>query len=335
MPGTNVVPSKGNMIAPPVNAPRPNFLSAIAFALPTAAGALASVAVHTPLAMIAGVGLGIVAALSPKIAQHWERAVVLRFGRYQGLRGPGPFFVIPFVDSVSAWVDQRTVTTAFTAEETLTSDTVPVNVDAVLFWTVYDPEKAALEVQDYTAAISWASQTALRDIIGRTSLSELLRGRVRIEKELQALIDERTTPWGVTVHSVEMRDVVIPAALQDAMSREAQASREKSARIILGEAEVAIAELFEQAAERYRDNPTALQLRQMNILYEALKQKGGMMVIPSSIVESMGPAGVMSTAALASQAQARQDAAPDAPAAEPARPPALPPTPDLRVFGGA
>jgi regulator of protease activity HflC (stomatin/prohibitin superfamily) len=332
MPGTNIVTSKGNMIAAPVNAPRPNFLSAIAFAIPTVASAVAAVAIDAPLALIGGTALGIVAALSPKIAQHWERAVVLRFGRYQGLRGPGPFFVIPFVDTVSAWVDQRTVTTAFTAEETLTSDTVPVNVDAVLFWTVYDPEKAALEVQDYTAAISWASQTALRDIIGRTSLSELLRGRVRIEKELQALIDERTTPWGVTVHSVEMRDVVIPAALQDAMSREAQASREKSARIILGEAEVAIAELFEQAAERYRDNPTALQLRQMNILYEALKQKGGMMVIPSSIVESMGPAGVMGTAALAGQAQAQQqqDAAlPEAPAERPV----LPPTGDLRVFG--
>jgi regulator of protease activity HflC (stomatin/prohibitin superfamily) len=332
MPGTNIVSSKGNMIAAPVNAPRPNFLSAIAFAIPTVASAVAAVAIDAPLALIGGAAVGIVAALSPKIAQHWERAVVLRFGRYQGLRGPGPFFVIPFVDTVSAWVDQRTVTTAFTAEETLTSDTVPVNVDAVLFWTVYDPEKAALEVQDYTAAISWASQTALRDIIGRTSLSELLRGRVRIEKELQALIDERTTPWGVTVHSVEMRDVVIPAALQDAMSREAQASREKSARIILGEAEVAIAELFEKAAERYRDNPTALQLRQMNILYEALKQKGGMMVIPSSIVESMGPAGVMGTAALASQAQAQQQqdhALPEAPAERPV----LPPTGDLRVFG--
>ena len=336
MPGTNLVSSsKGNMIAPQSNAPRPNFLSALAFGLPTVAGALASVAVHTPLAVIAGLGLGFVAALSPKIAQHWERAVVLRFGRYQGLRGPGPFFVIPFVDSVSAWVDQRTVTTAFTAEETLTSDTVPVNVDAVLFWTVYDPEKAALEVQDYTAAISWASQTALRDIIGRTSLSELLRGRVRIEKELQTLIDERTTPWGVTVHSVEMRDVVIPAALQDAMSREAQASREKQARIILGEAEVAIAELFEQAADRYRDNPTALQLRQMNILYEALKQKGGMMVIPSTIVESMGPSGVMSTAALATQAQQQQDGTPtDSALAEAPRPPALPPSGDLRAFGG-
>lgn len=191
---------------------------------------------------------------------------------------------------------------------------MPVNVDAVLFWTVYDPEKAALEVQDYTQAVSWAAQTALRDIIGRTSLAELLRGRMHIEKELQALIDERTTPWGVTVHSVEMRDVVIPASLQDAMSREAQAAREKQARIILGEAEVEIAQLFEMASRAYQGNPTALQLRQMNILYEGLKQKGGMMVVPSTMVESMGPAGYMAAAALAGQQQqeARSAAVPRA-----------------------
>jgi regulator of protease activity HflC (stomatin/prohibitin superfamily) len=240
---------------------------------------------------------------SPKIANQWERAVVLKWGRYVGMRGPGVFFVVPGVHTVAAWIDQRTVTSPFAAEQTLTSDAVPVNVDAVLFWTVYDPEKAALEVQDYTQAVSWAAQTALRDIIGRTSLTELLRGRMHIEKELQALIDERTTPWGVTVHSVEMRDVVIPASLQDAMSREAQAAREKQARIILGEAEVEIAKLFEKAAESYSANPTALQLRQMNILYEGLKQKGGMMVVPSTMVESMGPAGYMAAAALAGQQQ--------------------------------
>jgi regulator of protease activity HflC (stomatin/prohibitin superfamily) len=341
MPGSSIVSSspKSNMVVQAPTAARPNLLGTLALVIPTVVGAATAVAADAPLAIVAGAALGLVGMFSPKIARQWERAVVLRFGRYVGLRGPGPFFIIPLVDSVSAWVDQRTVTTAFAAEQTLTSDTVPVNVDAVLFWTVYDPEKAALEVQDYTAAISWASQTALRDIIGRTSLSELLRGRVRIEKELQTLIDERTTPWGVTVHSVEMRDVVIPAALQDAMSREAQASREKRARIILGEAEVAIADLFEQAALRYAGNPTALQLRQMNILYEALKQKGGMMVIPSSIVESMGPAGVMGTAALAQQAvqqQARDDEPAALPAPEPVEnglPPAMPPV-DLRVFGG-
>jgi regulator of protease activity HflC (stomatin/prohibitin superfamily) len=332
MPAIVPLPPRGNQIATVPHGVRPNILSAIGFAVPAVSGVVSAGLLDSPLAAIGGLALGVVAALSPKIAQQWERAVVLRFGRYVGLRGPGPFFVIPFVDSVSAWIDQRTVTTAFTAEETLTSDTVPVNVDAVLFWTVYDPEKAALEVQDYTAAISWASQTALRDIIGRTSLADLLRGRERIEKELQALIDQRTTPWGVTVHSVEMRDVVIPAALQDAMSREAQASREKQARIILGEAEVAIADLFQQAAERYRDNPTALQLRQMNILYEALKQKGGMMVIPSNLVESMGPGGVMGAAALANQP--RPEAAPPiASAPENGRLP-LPPVPDLKVFGG-
>jgi regulator of protease activity HflC (stomatin/prohibitin superfamily) len=229
---------------------------------------------------------------------------VLRLGNYIGLRGPGPFFVIPFIDTVPAWIDQRTLTTDFAAEETLTADTVPVNVDAVLFWTVTDPEKAALEVQNYGEAVSWAAQTALRDIIGRTPLTELLRGREHVEDELQALIDERTTPWGVTVHSVEMRDVVIPAALQDAMSREAQASREKQARIILGEAEVEIAKLFENAAHAYEHSPVALQLRAMNILYEGLKQKGGMMVVPSGVADSVNAAGMMGMAAIAKQVQA-------------------------------
>src|SRR5688500_15011203 len=251
---------------PTVKGPRTNILSTLAFGGPAALGVLTGMAMGSVTATVAGVVVGAIAAMSPKIAQQWERAVVLRLGRYVGLRGPGPFWVIPFVDTIPAWIDQRTVTTSFAAEETLTSDTVPVNVDAVLFWTVYDPEKAALEVQDYAQAVSWAAQTGLRDIIGRTSLTELLRGRERIEKELGALIDERTTPWGVTVHSVEMRDVVIPTSLQDAMSREAQAAREKQARIILGEAEVEIAQLFEKASHAYQGNPTALQLRQMNIL---------------------------------------------------------------------
>jgi regulator of protease activity HflC (stomatin/prohibitin superfamily) len=208
---------------------------------------------------------------------------------------------MPFVDSVSAYVDQRIITTNFAAEQTLTADTVPVNVDAVLFWMVYDVEKAALEVQDYAQAVSWASQTALRDIIGRTALTELLRGRERIEDELQRLIDERTTPWGVTVQSVEMRDVVIPDALQDAMSREAQASREKQARIILSEAEVEIANKFKEAARSYQDNPTALHLRAMNMLYEGLKEKGAMMIVPSTAVESMGMGGFIGAAAMRQQ----------------------------------
>lgn len=280
-----------------------NFLATLALLVPTGAGALATVALHNPAGIIAGAVVGLFASLSPKIARQWERAVVLRMGRYVGLKGPGVFTVIPFVDTIAAWIDQRTITTSFAAEQTLTADTVPVNVDAVLFWTVHDPEKAALEVQDYVQAVSWAAQTALRDIIGRTSLTELLRGRERIEAELQTLIDQRSTPWGVTVHSVEMRDVVIPAVLQDAMSREAQAAREKQARIILGQAEVEIAQLFAQASHAYAQNPTALQLRQMNILYEGLKQKGGMMVIPSTIVDSMGPSGILATAALAQQHQ--------------------------------
>jgi regulator of protease activity HflC (stomatin/prohibitin superfamily) len=301
MPGYIVPSNPSTSVA--LRGPRPNVLGLLALAVPTVAGVVAAAATSLPALAAAGVGLGILGMFAPKVAKQWERAVVLRFGRYQGLKGPGPFMLIPFVDSVSTWIDQRTVTTGFAAEQTLTSDTVPVNVDAVLFWTVYDPEKAALEVQDYGQAVSWAAQTALRDIIGRTSLTQLLRGRLQIEKELQALIDERTTPWGVTVHSVEMRDVIIPSALQDAMSREAQAAREKQARIILGEAEREIAALFSEAAEAYRDNPTALQLRQMNILYEGLKQKGGMMVVPSTIVDSMGPAGLMGTVALARQEQ--------------------------------
>ncbi len=202
-----------------------------------------------------GALVGLVLMQSPRIAQQWERAVVLRLGRFVGLRGPGLFWIVPFVDSVSSWIDQRTITTSFAAEQTLTSDTVPVNVDAVLFWMVHDAQKAALEVQDYAQAVSWAAQTALRDIIGRTTLTDLLRGRERIEAELQQLIDQRSNPWGVTVSSVEMRDVVIPGALQDAMSREAQAAREKQARIILGQAEMEIAHSFQEAAKSYQQQP--------------------------------------------------------------------------------
>ena len=245
--------------------------------------------------------LGGVLAQSPKIAKQWERAIVLRLGKYVGMRGPGLFWITPFMENIAIYIDQRVITTSFAAEETLTSDTVPVNVDAVLFWMVHDSEKAALEVQDYTQAVSWAAQTGLRDIIGRTSLSELLRGRERIESELQALIDQRSNPWGVTVQSVEMRDIVIPTSLQDAMSREAQASREKSARIILGQAEVEIAHLFDEASKSYQNNPTALHLRAMNILYEGLKEKGALMLVPSTAVESMGLGGLMGAAALRQQ----------------------------------
>ncbi|HEX2204411.1 MAG TPA: slipin family protein [Longimicrobium sp.] len=328
----DLVPVTTQLPSAEVKAPRPNILAALFGLAPSVPGIAAAAVLGEPVLAVLGVGLGVVASLAPKIARQWERAVVLRWGRYTGKpQGPGPFFLIPFVDTVSTWVDQRTITTTFSAEQTLTADTVPVNVDAVLFWTVYDAEKAALEVQDYRQAVSWAAQTALRDIIGRTTLAELLKGRIHIEAELQSLIDHRTTPWGVTVHSVEMRDVVIPAALQDAMSREAQAAREKQARIILGQAEVEIAKLFEEASLAYQNNPTALQLRQMNILYEGLKQKGGMMVVPSTIVDSMGQSGIMAAAALAQQQQQQRqdrDALPPARSGEPLRLPD-----ELRIAG--
>ena len=308
-PITSLVQARNNL--PSVETPRVNVVSAIAFLTPALLGALAFWLTFNPAPLVIGIFLGLLLAQSPKIARQWERAVVLRLGRYVGLRGPGLFWIVPFVDTISAWVDQRVITTSFAAEETLTSDTVPVNVDAVLFWMVYDPEKAALEVQNYPQAVSWAAQTALRDIIGRTSLTDLLRGRERIEEELQQLIDERSNPWGVTVQSVEMRDVIIPAALQDAMSREAQAAREKQARIILGQAEVEIANSFEKAAQSYRDNPTALHLRAMNMLYEGLKEKGALMLVPSSAVESMGMGGLMGAAALRQQALTGSDEVPE------------------------
>jgi regulator of protease activity HflC (stomatin/prohibitin superfamily) len=277
---------------------RVNVVSIFILLASIAGGVATSAAQKSPPGVIIGVLLGLVLMQSPKIARQWERGVVLRLGKYRGLRGPGLYWLIPFIDTVTSWIDQRVITTNFNAEETLTSDTVPVNVDAVLFWMVYDAEKAALEVQDYARAVSWAAQTALRDIIGRTSLTDLLRGRERIEEELQKLIDERCTPWGVTVQSVEMRDVIIPASLQDAMSREAQASREKQARIILGQAEVEIAHLFQEASKSYHDNPTALHLRAMNILYEGLKEKGALMLVPSTAVESMGLGGLLGAAAV-------------------------------------
>jgi regulator of protease activity HflC (stomatin/prohibitin superfamily) len=277
---------------------RSNVVSAVLSLLPLLGGLAWTLRSRNLLPALLGAGLGWLISLSPRVARQWERAVVLRLGRYVGLRGPGLFWIVPLMDNVSSWIDQRVITTSFAAEQTLTLDTVPVNVDAVLFWMVHDPEKAALEVQDYRQAVSWAAQTGLRDIIGRTPLTELLKGRERIEGELQQLIDARSNPWGVTVQSVEMRDVVIPESLQDAMSREAQAAREKQARIILGEAEVEIAELFEQASQAYIRNPTALHLRAMNILYEGLKEKGALMLVPSSAVESMGMGGLLGAAAL-------------------------------------
>ena len=286
---------------PALSGPRLNIISILVLVASLGAGGLLTTSTGSPLWIIGFAVLGAIGMQAPRIAQQWERAIVLRLGKFTGLRGPGLFWVVPFVENVSSWIDQRTITTSFAAEQTLTSDTVPVNVDAVLFWMVHDAQRAALEVQDYAQAVSWAAQTALRDIIGRTTLTDLLRGRERIEAELQQLIDQRSNPWGVTVSSVEMRDVVIPGALQDAMSREAQAAREKQARIILGQAEMEIAHSFQEAAKSYHENPTALHLRAMNMLYEGLKEKGALMLIPSSAVESMGMGGLMGAAALQQQ----------------------------------
>ena len=231
------------------------------------------------------VGIYILFAL--KVASQWEKAIVLRFGKFRGLRGPGLFWIIPIVDTIPAWIDHRVMVTPFAAQRTLTKDTVPVDVDAVLFWVVWDAEKAALEVENYRAAVDWAAQTALRDIIGRTMLADILVGRSVIDKELQQIIDERTTPWGVTVQSVEIRDIVIPQELEDAMSRQAQAERERQARVILGESEKQIAASFSDASQAYINNPTALHLRAMNMLFEGLKEKGALVIVPSSAVDTM------------------------------------------------
>ncbi len=230
-----------------------------------------------------------------KIAAQWEKAVVLRLGKFHRLAGPGMFWIIPIVDTTPIWIDHRVMVTPFNAEKTLTKDTVPVDVDAVLFWVVWDAEKAALEVANYQAAIAWAAQTALREIIGQMYLADILIGRNRMDADLQRIIDERTNPWGVSVQSVEIRDVIIPQDLEDAMSRQAQAERERQARVILGESEKQIAASFAEAALAYADNPTALHLRAMNMLFEGLKEKGALVIVPSSAVDTMNLGGIMGT----------------------------------------
>ena len=236
-----------------------------------------------------------------KVASQWEKAIVLRLGKFQGLRGPGMFWIVPIVDTIPTWIDHRVMVTPFAAQKTLTKDTVPVDVDAVLFWVVWDAEKAALEVEDYRAAVDWAAQTALRDITGRMMLADILVGRSVIDQELQQVIDERTTPWGVTVQSVEIRDLVIPQELEDAMSRQAQAERERQARVILGESEKQIAEAFAEASLAYQNNPTALHLRAMNMLFEGLKEKGALIIVPSSAVDTMNLGGVSGLVSLGQQ----------------------------------
>lgn len=222
-----------------------------------------------------------------RIADQWERAVVLRMGKYQGLKGPGPFMIIPIIDSVTAYIDQRVRVSAFKAEQTLTKDTVPVNVDAVVYWTVWDVEKAALEVQEYQRAIEHIAQTGLRDTIGKHELSALLQERDKIAEDLQHVLDNNTNPWGITCQTVGINDIAIPQDLADAMSKEAQAERERRARVILGTAETEIAEKFEQASRKYTDNPVALHLRGMNMLFEGLKEKGSMVIVPSSALDTM------------------------------------------------
>ncbi len=246
---------------------------------------------------------GIYFLIAIKVASQWEKAVVLRFGKFRGLFGPGLFWIVPVVDTVPEWIDHRVMVTPFSAEKTLTKDTVPVDVDAVLFWMVWDAEKAALEVESYRTAISWAAQTALREVIGQMALADILIGRARMDADLQKIIDERTTPWGITVQSVEIRDIVIPQELEDTMSRQAQAERERQARVILGESEKQIADSFAEASKAYINNPTALHLRAMNMLFEGLKEKGAMVIVPSSAVDTMNLGGMSGVVSLAQNAQ--------------------------------
>ena len=241
--------------------------------------------------------------LALRVANQWEKAVVLRLGKFRGLRGPGMFWVVPVVDAIPMWIDHRVMVTPFNAEKTLTKDTVPTDVDAVLFWMVWDAQKAALEVEDYRTAIAWAAQTALREVIGQKTLADILVGRATMDAELQKIIDERTTPWGVTVQSVEIRDVVIPQDLEAAMSRQAQAERERQARVILGESEKQIASSFAEASEAYVNNPTALHLRAMNMLFESLKERGAAIIVPSSAVDTMNLGALSGLVSTAEKAQ--------------------------------
>ena len=254
-----------------------------------------------PLIAVVSALAGLYFLFAIVVVDQWEKVAVLRFGRYRGLRGPGLFLIIPIVDTLSRYVDQRVRVTTVSAESTLTRDTVPVNVDAIIFWLVWNAEKSILEVEDFTQAISLSSQTALRESIGRHQLAQMITDRETLGRELQKNLDEKTTPWGITVQSVEIRDVRIPQALENAMSQQAQAERERQARVILGEAEVQVSEQFAQASRVYNDNPGALHLRGMNMLYEAIREKGAMVIVPSSAIETMGLGGTLATTAMAKQ----------------------------------
>jgi regulator of protease activity HflC (stomatin/prohibitin superfamily) len=262
-------------------------------------GFLAARLTNMPLLALAGGLTGLYFLFAIVVVDQWEKVAVLRFGRYRGLRGPGLFLIIPIAETLSRYVDQRVRVTTVSAESTLTRDTVPVNVDAIIFWLVWNAEKSILEVEDFTQAITLSSQTALRESIGRHQLAQMITERETLGQELQKILDEKTTPWGITVQSVEIRDVRIPQALENAMSQQAQAERERQARVILGEAEVQVSEQFAQASRVYNDNPGALHLRGMNMLYEAMREKGSMVIVPSSAIETMGLGGTLATASIA------------------------------------
>jgi regulator of protease activity HflC (stomatin/prohibitin superfamily) len=279
-----------------------NQISGIAvalFAISAAGGWFLAVEVGNRIPLVSGLLVGLYLLFSIKIADQWEKVAVLRMGRFVGLRGPGIFHIVPVIDRLSRYVDQRVRVASVTAESTLTRDTVPVSVDAIVFWLVWNAEKSILEVEDFVQAITMSAQTGLRESIGRHELAQMITERESMGRELQRILDEKTNPWGITVQSVEIRDVRIPQALEDAMSRQAQAERERQARIILGQAETEISEKFAQAALVYQNNPVALHLRAMNMLYEAIKERGSMVIVPSSAVETMGLGGTLATASLA------------------------------------
>ena len=278
----------------PINAP-----AVALFVVCFAAGSVASYLTHHPGPEIAGAVVGLYLLFSIKIVQQWEKVALLRLGRYVGLRGPGWFHIIPIIDTLSPFVDQRVRVASVSAESTLTRDTVPVSVDAIVFWLVWNAEKSILEVSNFIEAINMSAQTALRESIGRHELAQMITERETMGRELQKILDEKTNPWGITVQSVEIRDVRIPQALEDAMSRQAQAERERQARIILGQAETEISNSFVQAAASYAENPVALHLRAMNMLYEAIKERGSMVIVPSSAVETMGLGGNLAAIAMA------------------------------------
>jgi regulator of protease activity HflC (stomatin/prohibitin superfamily) len=273
-------------------------VGAALLAVCAATGAIVTALTGNAIPFLVFLAIGLYLLFSIRVADQWERVAVLRFGKYTGLKGPGLFHMVPIVDRLSRYVDQRVRVSNVSAESTLTRDTVPVNVDAIVFWLVWNAEKSILEVQDFIQAIQLSAQTALRESIGRHELHQMVAERELLGRELQRILDEKTNPWGITVQSVEIRDVQIPGDLQDAMSREAQAERERRARVILGQAETEIADKFRQAALTYQDNPVALHLRAMNMLYEAIKEKGSMVIVPSSAVETMGLGGSLATAAL-------------------------------------